>query len=337
MPSIGTFFTPLALHDAFVIQDGRRSISRRRFVAPSFNDVRLVLNTAQVLSLLRDGSLELITFDGDVTLYNDGESLTYDNPVISRIIELMARGVRVGIVTAAGYTEAMRYYGRLFGLLDEVFESDYLSESQKTNLVVMGGEASYLFEYAADERSKLRWVSREQWALEEMRAWTDSNIQELLDVAESALKECTQSMNLDALLIRKERAVGIVPKSGRFAREQLEETVLVTQKIIDLSDAGRRIPFCAFNGGNDVFVDIGDKSYGVASVQRFFGCRDEQHAKSIAGASTLHVGDQFLSAGANDFKTRLACTTAWIANPTETVALLDDITDYGANKTIDVP
>jgi IMP and pyridine-specific 5'-nucleotidase len=72
-------------------------------------------------------------------------------------------------------------------------------------------------------------------------------------------------------------------------------------------------------GGNDVFVDIGDKSWGVLACQRIFG--------SIEGSKTLHVGDQFLSAGANDFKARLACTTAWIANPTETCQLLDEIAE----------
>lgn len=35
--------------------------------------------------------------------------------------------------------------------------------------------------------------------------------------------------------------------------------------------------------------------------------------------NTLHVGDQFLSAGANDFRARSVGTTAWIANPEETV------------------
>ena len=47
-------------------------------------------------------------------------------------------------------------------------------------------------------------------------------------------------------------------------------------------------------GGNDVFVDIGDKSWGVRACQRYFG--------GITPSRTLHVGDQFLSAGANDFK-----------------------------------
>lgn len=70
-------------------------------------------------------------------------------------------------------------------------------------------------------------------------------------------------------------------------------------------------------GGNDVFVDIGDKSWGVMACQRYLG--------GIDGSRTLHVGDQFLSAGANDFKARLACTTAWIASPAETVELLDEL------------
>lgn len=35
----------------------------------SFNDIRLILNTAQIMSLSRNGGpLKLVTFDGDVTL-----------------------------------------------------------------------------------------------------------------------------------------------------------------------------------------------------------------------------------------------------------------------------
>lgn len=80
VPSVGTFFTPLPLQEAFCEQDNRRHISSRRFVAPvsccskcpslllkSFNDVRLILNTAQVKVLAQKG-VKLITFDGDVTL-----------------------------------------------------------------------------------------------------------------------------------------------------------------------------------------------------------------------------------------------------------------------------
>ena len=93
---------------------------------------------------------------------------------------------------------------------------------------------------------------------------------------------------------------------------------------------GKILPFCAFNGGNDVFVDIGDKSWGVLVCQKFFGNGRDGEGNSIRGERTLHVGDQFLSAGSNDFKARAVGTTAWIASPTETVELLDELGDMMA-------
>ena len=69
VPSVGVFFTPLLLGEAFEYQDQQRRISSRRFVPPSFNDIRIILNSAQILSLVRNGPLQLVTFDGDVTLY----------------------------------------------------------------------------------------------------------------------------------------------------------------------------------------------------------------------------------------------------------------------------
>jgi IMP and pyridine-specific 5'-nucleotidase len=138
VPSIGIFFTRLPLADAFKHQDRRRFISSRRFVPPSFNDVRLILNTAQIMGMTTAGPLDLATFDGDVTLYDDGKSLEPDNEVISRIIGLMSKNTKIGIVTAAGYTEAEKYYGRLYGLLDAIRDSVLLTPDQKQNLVVMG-------------------------------------------------------------------------------------------------------------------------------------------------------------------------------------------------------
>ncbi len=232
VPSVGNFFTPLPLRAAFIYQDNRRHISSRRFVPPSFNDLRVILNTAQILSLIHDGPLRLVTFDGDVTLYDDGESLAYENPVIPRILNLIALGINVGIVTAAGYTDANKYYARLHGLLDAIEASD-LPSKLKSNLVVMGGESNYLFRFSELSPARLVFVPREEWALEEMRLWADEDISEVLDVAEAALNDCVKNMKLDAEVLRKERAVGIIPAEGkRFAREQLEETVLVTQKIL---------------------------------------------------------------------------------------------------------
>jgi IMP and pyridine-specific 5'-nucleotidase len=86
VPSIGNFFTRLPLAEAFKYQDSQRFISSRRFVPPSFNDIRLILNTAQIMGVAAAGALDLATFDGDVTLYDDGKSLEADNPVITRIL-----------------------------------------------------------------------------------------------------------------------------------------------------------------------------------------------------------------------------------------------------------
>ena len=298
VPTVGTFFTPLLLAEAFKYQDQKRRISSRRFVPPSFNDIRLTLNTAQMMSLVRSGPLQLVTFDGDVTLYDDGKSLTADNPVIPRLLKLLADGVNVGIVTAAGYTDGWKYFARLEGLLLAIRDAVKNRVLKNPTLIILGGESNYLFKFDIESPNLLSFVRRRDWILEDMKSWTEPNIQALLDVAEEALRECIDNMALSAEILRKERAVGIVPSSKpgaqKFTREQLEETVLVTQQVVEMSPAGKRLPFCAFNGGNDVFVDIGDKSWGVLACQRFLG--------GIDGSKTLHVGDQFLSAGANDFK-----------------------------------
>jgi IMP and pyridine-specific 5'-nucleotidase len=336
VPSVGTFYTPLSLEEAFLFQDERRKISSRRFVSPSFNDIRLyvsnsidicrslklikdrTLNTAQIVSIARGEGLELITFDGDVTLYDDGQSLTDDNPVIPRIIKLLAAGVKVAIVTAAGYTEASKYYERLYGLLEAVRRAVFGQRISKPELAVLGGESNFLFVFDPTLEHCLKSIPTSEWLLDSMRSWTEENITELLDVAEDALKECINTLQLSAEILRKPRAVGIIasnePGARKFSREQLEETVLVTQQIVEMSSP--KVPFCAFNGGNDVFVDIGDKSWGVLACQSYLG--------GVSGSRTLHVGDQFLSAGSNDFKARQAAATAWIASPAETVALLDE-------------
>jgi len=55
---------------------------------------------------------------------------------------------------------------------------------------------------------RLEWVDEGIWRLDEMSGWTDQDIQELLDIAEMALKDCAQSMRLKVQIIRKQRAVG---------------------------------------------------------------------------------------------------------------------------------
>lgn len=184
------------------------------------------------MSLVRAGPLELVTFDGDVTLYDDGESLNDHSSVIPRILGLMRKGTKVGIVTAAGYTDARRYYERLRGLL-EALQASNMPSLQKENLIVMGGEANYLFKFSEGDPDRLKLVARKDWLLDEMMLWKDEDVVQLLDVAELALKDCVKNLSLEAQIIRKERAVGIIPQPWhRFSREALEETVLVTQKIL---------------------------------------------------------------------------------------------------------
>lgn len=144
VPTIGMFFTPLALEAAFLHQDAIRAISSRRFVPPSFNDIRLILNTAQVMSLMctsptskaPPSGLKLLTFDGDVTLYEDGGSLTADSLVISRLLHFLGKDVKIGIVTAAGYTDSSKYFARLSGLIEAVQCSQDLTPEQKQGLII---------------------------------------------------------------------------------------------------------------------------------------------------------------------------------------------------------
>ena len=110
---------------------------------------------------------------------------------------------------------------------------------------------------------------------------------------------------------------------------------VLSMVIYPLSSA-HQLRLTHFIGGNDVFVDIGDKSWGVMICQNYFGsagAEDEKIPESaIKGDRTLHVGDQFLSAGSNDFKARVVGTTAWIASPSETVELLDELQELMVTK-----
>jgi IMP and pyridine-specific 5'-nucleotidase len=86
-----------------------------------------------------------------------------------------------------------------------------------------------------------------------------------------------------------------------LTRECLEEVVLASQRTLSAHPVAKSIPFCVFNGGSDVWIDVGDKSLGVAVLQRYFATWGNHHGR-IWGGNTLHVGDQFMSLGGNDFK-----------------------------------
>ncbi|KAL3233194.1 IMP-specific 5'-nucleotidase 1 [Nakaseomyces bracarensis] len=342
VPTIGTFFTELPLEKAFLWEDSRRAISTRRMVAPSFNDIRRVLNSAQIFHFIKQRNLNsseqlrMCTFDGDVTLYEDGGSIVNTNPVIPLMLTLLRSKICIGIVTAAGYDEATTYEKRLNGLITAVHESD-LPYHLKRNLTVMGGESNYLFRYYEDgEKFGFEAIDKEEWLLPRMCTWSQSDLDDVLDFAEKTLHRLKKRLNLpeEAEIIRKARAVGIVPghkidpESGKLVkyqldREQLEEVVLTLQNSLEGYRPAQRIQFSCFDGGSDVWCDIGGKDLGVRALQHYY-----DPSNPIKPSQTLHVGDQFAPVGsANDFKARLAGCTLWISSPKETVDYLRRLVD----------
>ncbi|SCU85896.1 LAME_0D03444g1_1 [Lachancea meyersii CBS 8951] len=335
VPSVGAFFTRLPLEQAFALEDSKRAISARVMVAPSFNDIRHILNSAQILQMRQYHDVKLVTFDGDVTLYEDGGSLTPHCKVVPYLLDLLRQGIYVGIVTAAGYDEAQKYMERLFGFMHALEADDSISDAFKENVAVLGGESNYLFRYDASQK-KLVAIPTEKWIRSPMREWSESDMTETLDLAESLLRDFRTNLNLpeESTIIRKPRAVGIVPGNRwnpetkrtirvKMEREQLEEMVLTLQHRIENFAPARRIQFSCFDGGSDVWCDIGGKDLGVAVLQHYFS-----PSNPIKPSQTLHIGDQFAPMGsANDFKARLSGSTLWISSPQETVEVLRCLTE----------
>lgn len=112
-------------------------------------------------------------------------------------------------------------------------------------------------------------------------------------------------------MIRKKRAVGLVPADHELiSRESLDETVLRVHDALQRSNIS--IPFCAFNGGSDCWVDAGNKRVGVQILQAYL---------DVPPVKTLHIGDQFLNTG-NDYAARDSCPCLWITKPEETTYIL---------------
>jgi IMP and pyridine-specific 5'-nucleotidase len=350
VPTIGRFFTPLPLRQAFVRNDKIRSIASRRFVPPSFNDIRQILNTAQVMAIA--GELNLITFDGDMTLYADGADFARDSELLELLLGLLKRNIHVAIVTAAGYAgDAARYEQRLSGLLEGMKDPSFgLSSEQKARFWILGGECNYLFRYDPTIEH-LVYIPEETYQTPAMRKWSTNidRITDLLNVGQRCMEEVMEEMGIEerVKIIRKERAVGAISagSEGPLAREQLDEFALAVQRrlrnyqhaklIKDMqqqqvslgtNDEGSKptgsnyepVPFCAFNGGSDVWLDIGNKLIGVQVLQSHLQMKPQE---------TLHVGDQFLSTG-NDILTRSCACTVWITSPKETADVLTQLRGY---------
>lgn len=302
VPALGSFFTPLKLVAAFEEYDEFFALSRRKYVQPNFAEMRHVLNIAQVHASA--GTLRLVTFDADGTLYADGEHMEQDNRMIRHMVDLMGSNIHVAIVTAAGYPgEAQRFEQRVEGLL-AAFRDLRLPDSITNRFHIVGGECNYLLRVGPSPDRRLQFVEDEEWKSPYMMSWTDDDVKIVLDNAQALLVSTAAHLRLPVDVVRKQRSVGVVPRVHTIY-EVLEELAITTQS--QLRDRVP-LPFCAFNGGADVFVDLGNKSLGLEALLNYLGVRP-QHA--------LHVGDRFTASG-NDMATRDCCCILWVAGPGET-------------------
>lgn len=380
VPMVGIFHTPLPLRRAYEAYNKKYGISTRKHVCISFNEIRHILNLAQIMAFAGQVSGEvkhnnntttppkeqdvieaenavkrwevgtptltsspqpvidggntprepeftfrgpkLITFDGDQTLYSDGANFESNPELANHLFLLLKNKITVAVVTAAGYEyQSEKYELRLSGLL-AYFQLKGLLPDECERFFLMGGECNYLFRL--NDKFKLcpvkefgpgGWLTAtKHMGIDCPANWADDHVRAALDISEKSFHDSCDRQKLRARVIRKKRAVGLVPNAGeRIPREALDETVLLVQ--CELQNNKTLLPFCAFNGGKDAWVDVGNKRVGVQVLQAYLG---------IPRELTLHIGDQFLNTG-NDYAARDCCPCVWITDPDETTYMLKSI------------
>eukprot|EP00884_Botryococcus_braunii_P003359 jgi/Botrbrau1/13023/Bobra.0389s0016.1 len=291
VPSIGSFFTPLNLVDAFLEYDTFFALSRRRYIPPNFAEIRHVLNIAQVRESAKD--LRLITFDADGTLYADGMHMEHDNQMIRHIIHLMRHKVHVAIVTAAGYPgEAQRFEQRLKGLLT-AFQQLRLPPE-----VVCRYKRFHTLSFPAVQRCALEVRLHD--------VWQPGDIQGVLNSAQALLLESAARLRVPVQVVRKERAVGVVPLAPTVYEVLEEMAITVQEQLYDTP-----VPFLRFQWRQRRLCGHREQVSGLGGPQAMPG-------PSLSSVmQVLHVGDRFTKSG-NDATTRDCCSILWVANAEET-------------------
>ncbi|GAX19887.1 hypothetical protein FisN_1Lh646 [Fistulifera solaris] len=271
---------------------------------------------------------QLISFDGDQTLYSDGANFESNPKLAHQLYTLLRHGVAVAIVTAAGYEyNVEKYEYRISGLL-RYFENKQLTPEECSRFYLFGGECNYLLRLGPDyrlvpvpEQGPNGWLTATQSLKDSPANWSEQDISNLLDSAFATVEYTISELNLKARAIRKKRSVGLVPlepgKQTEISRESLDETVLRSHEALRKmrNGEGPGLPYCAFNGGTDAWVDVGNKRVGVQILQSYLGITPER---------SLHIGDQFLNTG-NDYAARDVSPCIWIINPQETTYILKTI------------
>jgi len=311
-PGVASFYTRLPLIRALDFFGSRVSVEERQYVPPTFSEVRQVFNIAQVYEMR--GHIKMLTFDADDTLYEHGMDLEPGDWIVDALLMLLESGIYVAVVTAAGYPgKPDRYAARFKGLLTKMKQLGTPKEVTD-RFYCVGGECNYLFRIK--EGYAMEQVPLQEWATDEMKAWKEEDISRMLDLADTSLREACVRHKLDVQYLRKERAVGCYPTEAgvRIAYETLEDVALTLQDVIMTHpDAPTGIPFCAFNGNRDVWVDIGDKRIGIQALQQYL---------KVGSKETCHLGDRFTNTG-NDARARNVAMTVWVTNPLETEQYLE--------------
>lgn len=206
---------------------------------------------------------------------------------------------------------------RMTGLLN-FFKQKGLRPENCSNFFIFGGECNYLMQLNSGyrlnpvkETGPGGWVTATRFLGDSPANWSDEAVAMLLDASEEVFNTSVDDQKLRARVIRKKRSIGLIPQSAELiSREALDETVLRAHDV--LNDANVSIPYCAFNGGSDAWVDCGNKRVGVQILQAYL---------DIPADETLHIGDQFLNTG-NDYAARDSCPCLWITKPEETTYIL---------------
>ena len=84
----GRLWSPLHLREALIDYDAEAHVTCRQYVPATFRELRNICNLAQVRAAVA-APLQLLTFDGDKTLYPDRETLRTESPLVPLLLELM--------------------------------------------------------------------------------------------------------------------------------------------------------------------------------------------------------------------------------------------------------
>ena len=105
--------------------------------------------------------------------------------------------------------EPERFQTRFAGLL-AAFEDLCLPHEITSRFHIIGGECNYLLE--VNDNYHLKFVQDEFWKTKDMLEWLEEDIEQLLNDAELALKSAAARLRVPVDIIRKPRAVGVLPK-----------------------------------------------------------------------------------------------------------------------------